>query len=263
MISIKYSTDQGGERFSLLRLSLEEIALPEEIPATKKIRELLKEYEQKGLNPLNVLRLAHLTKVSESTQKTISPFTEKNKNIFKKENDRIQQASKWLTRGLVGTTILTCVPFLGIIPDVSNWATASPINNVRLLTAFLGIAAVVNVVNFIATGTIPNIQTSATEQARLARLDIKATMRDLSRELEIINKLGLTEAQIIAQALDVDEIAKCMLSSMPSNEYKIEIDECCYKLKIAQSKVLGCKQLQGPFLANSTEIKFNDTYDTV
>jgi hypothetical protein len=257
------------QNFSSLKEMLAGIrTLPESVSTEEKTATFFREYEERGLDPLNVLRLAHLTKSSDDEQKTtFSPFTEKQEKIFKEEKDRISQASTWLRRGLVGTTLLTLTPFVGAVPFVSDWAIQKPSNNLNLMIGLTGVSAGINIINFIATGTIPNVQTSSAEKARLGRVAVNATMKELSCELQIMSHQSPDEAKLIAQAIQIDVIRDRMMSAFPSEDYKVDVDEGVNKLRRAQCRVLGLQpsfkepakvRLQTPYHSSSLNLPVCD-----
>lgn len=249
MSSITSIQNQGLENFSFLKQRLVETrTLPESVPEEEKAAIIFRRYEEKGLDPLNILRLTHLTKLSEDEEGTkFSPFTKDQEEIFKKEKDRLSQASKWLRGGLIGTTVLTLTPFIGAVPFVSDWATSNPSNNLKLMIGLTGVSAGINVINFIATGTIPNVQTSSAEKARLGRVDVNSTLKELSCELKIMNDQSPEEAKIIAQNIKIEVIRNRMISAFPSKDYKVDVDEGVNALKKAQCRVLGAQaSFKGP-----------------
>ncbi|MBX9922756.1 MAG: hypothetical protein K2Y01_01470 [Rhabdochlamydiaceae bacterium] len=242
MNSIEYPIFTNSN-FDLIKSGLDnQKSLPTELPKGNELTELFQKYERLNINPLNVVRLVFLAKISgldENTLSHFSPFRETEEAVFKLAKDRMQRASKWLRAGLIGTTVLTVTPFVGAVPSVSSWATKNPTNNLNLVIGFIAIAALVNVINFIATGTFPDLQTSSAAKASLKLEAASSTYSDLSHELKLMHEQGLSEAGTIAQALDVEKIKRRIVSSLVSAEYRAVADKLCNNLNKVRYSVLS------------------------
>ncbi len=221
-----------------------------------RLQEVFTEYAQRGLNPVNIYKLAYLAKLSnalivedanlgERPIVQFSPFSEEAEKTFSVAKQNIVTASTWLKTGLVGTTLLALTPFVGAIPSIAKWASAKPENNLNLVIGFIAVAAFVNVINFLATGTLPARQTLSAEKAALQRQVMGSVFEELSYELRLLNKAGFTqEAGIIANSLDIEKLHKHMLFHLGSDEYKVEVDKWCDHLRLAKYEVLGLPPLE-------------------
>lgn len=169
-------------------------------------------------------KLLYLTRFSRETE--ICPFTNKQIALFIESAKIAKCTSRCLNGGIWATTLLSTAPVMVFgFPWVATWIKDSPTNTLHLALAAAAVTAVVNLYNFIATGTLPD-RSAIANTAR--ENQIEKTMRtyeDLGCRLIELSQENRPLALAIAEQLDVDQI-KCRMAAYISEEFAE--DHCSY-----------------------------------
>lgn len=198
----------------------------------------------KGIHLRSLLGLIQLAKLAnEQTQG--QPFTEKACEAFNQANRANRVALGFLRIGLGGTTGLAGVPFLGAIPKIADWIQSSAQNNSIYVMSSIGVAVLANIINFIATGSVPYWQANAALEAKTLEAQIKLFYERMANTLIQLNKIQPEIAKAIAEKIDIKILNKAMSGFFPVEDetslYNRLTDRCftyfnCNKKKKRQEK---------------------------
>lgn len=164
---------------------------------------------------LALVQLLYLASISNSPQK--SPFTENEISILQKSNfwEIATKVSILVFAYGCNTLLFGIVPFLGLIPNVTNHSSTqqsyfSPLQ-LALIYATFGIIA--NVFSTWSTGTAPNESSNAFNAKQDALSGMEKTYADLAKRLILFYfNNSKKEAEKIASNINVDDL-KNLISS--------------------------------------------------
>ncbi len=194
--------------------------------------------EKHSYSEIALLRLQYLATRADDAQ----PFEAKACRIFEKARYRKMVARRMLIGGLVVTTVLTITPFIAAIPVVSSWAQQSTSNNLTVVMGIVAIAVVANLINFVATGTIPDCQTGSAEKRQLQLDSHERHYKNMKKRLLALQQEDPKQALSLAQALDMDKLRAAMRPFFADfNRYytNVIIEKMCRPLEEAKQIILA------------------------
>ena len=201
------------------------------------LRGLLQSQQFADIDVNSLIKLVSLTRLKEQK----GPFFESSHQVFEMAQSRARTSRLWLRTGLMGTTLLSIMPFLAAIPQISDWAQEEPGNNLKLTIGIVCLAVVANIVNFIATGTFPSRQTDAAEKSHHYFLAERRAFEDACVGLIHMKRHHPQLANLIVEKLDVVDIERSMrrlFIHQSTDGTALFIEDCCRMLRAAASIVV-------------------------
>ncbi len=178
-------------------------------------------------------KLEFLTRFFEETRYV--PFTEEQAKIF-------LSARKWavingwsLKIGLAGCTALAVAPAILGLPQIQDWVTSSTNNSATMFIAVTLYSGAIGMINYICTGTLPDLAAMASIKAAQELVKAKSTYEEIACHLLDIYSKDKDRAQAIAREINLVAIEAAMKSYIAEND----ASEMCLLITHAKNAVMS------------------------
>lgn len=178
-------------------------------------------------------KLEFLTRFFEETRDV--PFTEEQAKIF-------LSARKWaiingwsLKIGLAGCTALAVAPAILGIDSIQDWVTSNNHNSAMMFIAVTLYSGSIGMINYICTGTLPDLAAMAAIKAAQELVKAKSTYEEIACHLLDIYSKDKDRAQAIAREINLVAIEAAMKSYIAEND----ASEMCLLITHAKNAVMS------------------------